>query len=132
MRKKQSAAPSTARKETRRGTEHQINAIEQERLRAAVSELLIRSRADVRQELSSIVDRNRRRIERIQSGMNKVPEAERVAVLATMHADLEGLLAAYWFFITAQSFPVETAGSSVRDPVCVAESIAPFSELLFE
>ena len=131
MRKKKAAVVVTAPKEKARGIEDQMNAMEQERIRVAVSELLIRSRAEVRQDVISVTERNRSRIERIRSGMNIVPEAEQMALLAVMHADLEKLLAVYWFFITATSFPKQ-ATPSVHDPVVVEEAMQPLSELLFE
>ena len=48
--------------------------------------------------------------------------------MATMHADLERLLAAYWFFAASSVFPTTV---SVEDPASITEALEPFSELLF-
>jgi hypothetical protein len=132
MRKKKSAVEITAPPPnvTGGGIEAQVNAIEQERLRATVSERLVRSPNDLRQELAATSERNRRRIERLEQTFRLVPDPERIAILATLHADLEQLLAVYWFFIAAQTFTAPS--NSIRDPAIVTESLEPFSELLFD
>ena len=125
------ASPDHLDREPHRGIDDQINALEQERLRSAVSERLIRSLADQKLELSGTLERNRRRIERLEGQLASIPEAERTALMATMHADLERLLAAYWFFAASSVFPAASVGTSVRDPASITEALAPFSELLF-
>lgn len=131
MPKKKGVAVTAAPKERASGVEAQINALEQERLRSSVSERLVRSLADLKQELAAVTERNRRRIERLKDQAQAVAEPEQVATLCTLHADLERLLAAYWFFLTAESFPSLTGPPSVRDPASVTEALEPFSELLF-
>jgi hypothetical protein len=126
------ASPTNLHREPRRGIDDQLNALEQERLRSAVSERLIESHADQKQELAGTLERNRRRIERLEGQLRAIPDAERTAFLATMHADLERLLAAYWFFAASSVFPATVVGTSVRDPAAtITESLEPFSELLF-
>ena len=121
------AAPALA-DASPRGIDEQVNALEQERLRSAVSERLVGSMNDLRRELDSTLERNRRRIERLDGQLRAIPESERTAILATMHADLERLLAAYWFFAASSVFP---ASPSVEDPASITEALEPFSEVLF-
>lgn len=135
MRRKKGAAapgaPTDPHREPHRGIDEQVNALEQERLRSNVSERLIRSLTDLKQELSATAERNRRRIERLHGQLRAIPEAERTAFLATMHADLEHLLAAYWSFVASSVFPSSAGGDSVQDPASITEELEPFSELLF-
>ena len=132
MRKKKSATKDTAPIPRHRSTDDQVNALEQERLRSTVSDLLIRSLAELKRELAAVTERNRQRFDRFRDHASSVPEAERTALLITLHTDVEQMLAVYWFFVTSGSFPPLTSSPSVRDPAFVSETLEPFREFLFE
>jgi hypothetical protein len=132
MPKKRSPTKGITRTTDYPSTDEQRNALEQERLRSTISELLIRSVADLRRELTSVTERNRIRFDRIRDQLSAIREGERTALLITFHTDVEQILAAYWFFLTSQKFPESTNSPSVPESVSVTEVLEPFREFLFE